>query len=307
MNTLHLKYAVEVEKTNSITQAADNLFMAQPNLSKAIKELEDNLGFCIFERTSKGVIPTQKGARFLVYAKNILDIIDKMSTLSDPDITDSQNFSISLPRSSYIWDCINSFADSFDYDKSINMNIKEANALETIDDVTNGKFDLGIIRFRCEYRKYFEDYLDNKNISYDMLIKSPYYIITSSSSDFADNKSMTLRELRDFTRITYGDNSIPYIPSAEQIKLDSSISGSKSVFVYDRASQTEMLEIIKNSYVISGLMSDEILRRHSLCSVLLSESDVNYYDLFIYRKKYQFSDVDTEFKKELDSFIRELL
>ena len=41
MNTLHFKYAVEIEKTRSITQAAENLYMAQPNLSKAIKELEN--------------------------------------------------------------------------------------------------------------------------------------------------------------------------------------------------------------------------------------------------------------------------
>ena len=58
MNTQHLKYAVEVERTGSITQAADNLYMAQPNLSKAIKELEDTLGISIFRRTSKGVVPT---------------------------------------------------------------------------------------------------------------------------------------------------------------------------------------------------------------------------------------------------------
>ena len=59
MNTLHFKYAVEVEQTRSITQAAENLYMAQPNLSKAIKELEDSLGIIIFERNSKGVTPTK--------------------------------------------------------------------------------------------------------------------------------------------------------------------------------------------------------------------------------------------------------
>ena len=68
MNTLHLKYAVEVERTRSISKAAENLFMAQPNLSKAIKELEDSLGITIFQRTSKGVVPTQQGAEFLKYA-----------------------------------------------------------------------------------------------------------------------------------------------------------------------------------------------------------------------------------------------
>ena len=44
MNILHLRYALEVEKTGSITHAADNLYVGQPNLSKAIKELENTIG-----------------------------------------------------------------------------------------------------------------------------------------------------------------------------------------------------------------------------------------------------------------------
>lgn len=64
MNTLHFKYAVEVEKTRSITQAADNLYMAQPNLSKAIRELEDTLGSTIFERTQKALSRQKRAPSF---------------------------------------------------------------------------------------------------------------------------------------------------------------------------------------------------------------------------------------------------
>ena len=82
MNTLHFKYAVEIEKTRSITQAAENLYMAQPNLSKAIKELENSLGITIFRRTSKGVIPTDQGMKFLACAKQILMQIDNMEAIA---------------------------------------------------------------------------------------------------------------------------------------------------------------------------------------------------------------------------------
>ena len=70
MNILHLKYAVEVEKTSSITKAAENLFMGQPNLSRSIKDLEETLGIKIFRRTSKGIVPTIQGEEFLTYAKS---------------------------------------------------------------------------------------------------------------------------------------------------------------------------------------------------------------------------------------------
>ena len=63
MNTLHFVYAIEVEKAGSITQAADNLFMSQPTLSKAVKDLEETLGFAVFRRTPRGVVPTRKGSK----------------------------------------------------------------------------------------------------------------------------------------------------------------------------------------------------------------------------------------------------
>ena len=62
MNTTHLKYIIEVEKTGSISRAAENLYMSQPRLSKAIRELEKSVGISIFKRSSKGVVPTTKGA-----------------------------------------------------------------------------------------------------------------------------------------------------------------------------------------------------------------------------------------------------
>ena len=73
MNTAYLAYALEIERVGSITQAAQNLFMAQPNLSKALKELEKELGYPIFKRTALGVKATQEGEEFLFHAKHIMD------------------------------------------------------------------------------------------------------------------------------------------------------------------------------------------------------------------------------------------
>jgi DNA-binding transcriptional LysR family regulator len=117
MNTQHLKYAIEVERTCSITQAAENLYMGQPSLSKAIKDLEDSLGYTIFERTSKGVTPTQKGIEFLSYARNILNQIEKMEALSDTAGKNTQCFNLSIPRGSYIADAVTKFVSELDVSK----------------------------------------------------------------------------------------------------------------------------------------------------------------------------------------------
>jgi DNA-binding transcriptional LysR family regulator len=91
MNLLHLKYAVEVERTRSITQAAANLYMGQPNLSRAIKDLEESIGITIFKRTSKGIVPTAEGEEFLAYARNILSQVDEIESIYKRKIPTSLN------------------------------------------------------------------------------------------------------------------------------------------------------------------------------------------------------------------------
>ena len=72
MNLMHLKYVVEIDKTRSISKAAENLYMGQPNLSRSIKELEQSLQITIFKRTPKGIEVTPDGEEFIQYAKKIL-------------------------------------------------------------------------------------------------------------------------------------------------------------------------------------------------------------------------------------------
>ena len=89
MNTQYFIYAIEVEKTGSITQAANNLFMSQPTLSKAIRDMESSVGFPVFKRTSKGVVPTQRGTEFLIYAKKIAAQLQKMDAILQPSAVQS--------------------------------------------------------------------------------------------------------------------------------------------------------------------------------------------------------------------------
>ena len=78
MNLLHVKYAVEIAKTKSISKAAQALYTTQPNLSRAIKELEQTLGITIFERTSSGIITTPEGEEFLEHTRGIISQLDEI-------------------------------------------------------------------------------------------------------------------------------------------------------------------------------------------------------------------------------------
>lgn len=109
MNFQQLQYAVEIAKTGSISAAAKNLFMGQPNLSKSIKELEEETGIVIFHRTSKGVQLTKSGQEFIGYAQTILKQVEKLESLynkpSSPCPSDfpPRGRHISLRHSAAIW------------------------------------------------------------------------------------------------------------------------------------------------------------------------------------------------------------
>ena len=96
MNILHLKYAVEVARCGSINQAAEALYINQPNLSRAIKELENSLGITIFDRTAKGMFVTPEGEEFLGYAKKILSQIDEVESIYKAGVPIKQRFSIQV-------------------------------------------------------------------------------------------------------------------------------------------------------------------------------------------------------------------
>ncbi len=294
MNTQHLKYAIEVERTSSISQAAENLYMGQPNLSKAIKELEDSLEFTIFERTSKGVTPTQKGIKFLSYARNVLSQLDKMEALSDKADADIQNFNISIPRGSYIADAITNFLSELDTNKGIHANVQETNSIQVINNIIDGPFNLGIIRYQTDYENYFVDYLKEKQLRYETVWEFEYLALMSEKHPMAYCEAVTEQELCKYTQVTHGDTSIPYILQNSLMAEGSSLT-SKRIYVYDRCSQYDLLSEIPTTYMWVSPIPDKWLRRYHLVQRKCKVNGHRYKDVFVYPKNYKLTELDRRF------------
>ncbi len=299
MNTQHLKYAIEVERTCSITQAAENLYMGQPSLSKAIKELEDSLGFTIFERTSKGVTPTQKGIKFLSYARNVLNQIEKMEALSDAADLDAQNFNISIPRGSYIADAITNLIAELDQDKDIHANVQETNSIQVINNIIDGPFNLGIIRYQTEYENYFVDYLSEKQLRFEPIWEFEYLVLMSEKHPLAKSERLDCQELRKYTEIAHGDTSIPYIMQNNSMKPDAAAKSPKCIYVYERCSQYDLLSTIPTTYMWVSPIPEKWLQRYALVQRRCQASGQRYKDVFIYPKDYKLTGLDRRFIDKL--------
>ena len=295
MNTLHFKYAVEVERTRSITQAAENLFMAQPNLSKAIKELEDTLNIEIFERSPKGVVPTKKGAEFLHYAKNVLEQLDKMERLYIPENSELQSFNISIPRGSYIAQAFTRFISELDVNKKIDVTVQETNSMQTISNITNEGYHLGIIRCQTDYENYFLDYLDEKKLNSEPIWEFEYLALMSCRHPLAASKKIVSSDLSPYIEIVHRDTVIPYLSAVKEKKSDVT----KRIYVYERCSQFDMLSNIPSTYMWVSPIPERFLELYGLVQRKCRVENHRYKDLLIYPKGYEFTSLDRKFINQL--------
>ena len=298
MNTLHLKYAVEVERAGSITQAADNLFMAQPNLSKAIRELEEGLGITIFERTPRGVLPTQRGVEFLRRAKEILGVVKEMESLRDVADAGRQVFSLTMPRGSYIAAGFVKFVSELSTEKDIDVRLKETNSVQAILGVAGGDFQLGIIRYQTVNENYFLDFLSEKGLRYEPIWEFENLVLTSAKSPLASAEIVRPEDLADMIEIIHGDAVVPYLQTVESRPRPKG-KAEKHVYMYDRSTQFDLLSEIPQTFLWVSPIPEETLKRYRLKQRRCVPGPPRNKDVLIYSKQYRLSELDAHFIDKL--------
>ena len=306
MNTVLLKYVVEVEKEGSISKAAENLYMNQPYLSKCIRELEESVGITIFRRTSKGVIPTQKGLEFIACAKDVLAQIDEMETLFNKNTAKKQLFDIVVPRAGYISQVYTEFLNEVDPADSLYFDYRETNSVRAVKNVARGENTLGIIRYQTIFESYFMQLLEEQEIKAVPLWEFEYGVIMSRENPFAQQKVIQIDELKDCIRITHGDLSIPSMPISKVRQIKKISQSKKEISVYDRASQYEILSSVPNSYMLVSDVPEELLCRYNLVYRKCSISSNKYKDVLIYKEGYKLSKLDKQFVEMLRKRIEQL-
>ncbi|MDE6666701.1 MAG: LysR family transcriptional regulator [Ruminococcus sp.] len=296
MNTLHFRYAVEIEKTRSITQAAENLYMAQPNLSKAIKELENTLGITIFRRTSKGVIPTDQGLKFLGYAKQVLMQIDNMEAIHSPEKYKNNKLRISVPRTGYISKAFSEYIAETDNSDDMEVYFCETNSLRTIENVRDNGYDFGIIRFNMAHEKYFMDFLEEKNLSSKLLWEFEMLAVMSAEHPAAHTENLQYSELScNYIELTQGDDAVPYVSGAVEKLFAANRPADipvRKVCMYDRGSALDFLLTVPQSFMLDSPVPASLCGKYRLVQRKCSFHDNSFKDMLIYSTGHKLSDME---------------
>lgn len=299
MNILHLKYAVEVAKTSSLNKAAENLFVSQPNLSRAVKELEESLGITIFRRTSKGMFPTEQGEVFLQHAKEILAHIEEVESMYNKSIDEIQSFSATAPRASYIGDAFIEFSKSLRRDKQIKVRYEENNQMVAVKNIVERDFHLGIIRFRSDYNNFFETMLYEKGLKHKEICEFSHNIVISEKNPLSQRELLTEEDLEPLILLSHGDPYVPGMPVSDIRKAEISRRVPRRICIYDRATQFDLLSSMTDCYIRACCIPERILKKYGLKTVRCA-TVIPYKDVLIYKKEYSLSRLDKQFLKQVE-------
>lgn len=306
MKTEHLKYALEVEKTGLISKAAENLFMNQPYLSKAIRELEEDVGIKIFNRTPKGVVPTKDGAEFLVYARNIVSQIEEVENMYKHKDADGHKFDVSVPMACYVSQAFIEFVTELAESKSIDISYHETNSLVAIKSVVNNDNNIAIIRYQTIYEKYFLQFLEENDLTVEPLWEFEYQLIMSVQNPLAMEKQIEYSDLDEYIEITHGYLTIPSIPAAKAREIIRQNKEKKEIAVFERESQFELLRNIHTTYMWTSPTPPSILNTMPLVEKKCNLKNNSYKDVLIYRNGYRLTRQEKLFVSRVKNVIQKL-
>ncbi len=293
-----MRYAVTVAAQGSLGKASEILLIAVPNISRSIKELEADLGITIFVRTPKGMELTPEGEEFIAFAKDILGKMEQVENFYKKGSPLKQKFSISVPRACYISEAFSRFTKYLTKEPA-ELFYEETNSRRAIENMEKNNYKLGIIRYAKSYDEYFTKLLDEKGLCHEQVTEFTYSLIMSVHSPLAKKKTLTFSDLTDYIEIAHADPFIPSIPLSKAMKEELSETIHRRIFIFERASQFDLLSQNPETFMWVSLAPQELLERFDLVQRKCLDNSKMYKDVLIYKNGYQLTHLDREFITEL--------
>ena len=224
---------------HSINKAAEVLYISQPNLSRAIRELEQETGVTIFQRTPQGVTVTFAGEELLSHARIILEELEQIRRMAEGEAT-LQRFSLCVPRAGYISNAFTRFLSQLDSERKMLVDYKETSAIGALQNVLDGGFHLGILRYQKAMEPYFQALLREQGLNVRQVCQFSYLAAMSRDNPLSRKRPLLFEDLKHLTEITHGDSYI--LSAARQVPdQETQVGTDRKIHVYDSMGQLAML------------------------------------------------------------------
>ncbi|WP_136604269.1 LysR family transcriptional regulator [Paenibacillus dokdonensis] len=255
MTLQQLKYVIEVANRGSMNEAAKRLFISQPSLSNAIKDLEEEIRIQIFERTNKGISLSKEGAEFLGYARQVIEQAELLESRYLNAKPSPQHFSVSTQHYAFAVNAFVNLVGEYGQDE-YELALRETKTHEIIQDVKSQRSEIGILYLNEFNSKVINRLLKDANLKFTSLFTAKPHIFISIHNPLAKQSVVTIDQLQDYPYLSFEQGEFNSFHFSEEIL--STLSHPKSIRVNDRATLFNLL-IGLNGYTIStGVLSADL-------------------------------------------------
>lgn len=255
MTLQQLRYAIGIAKVGSFNKAAENLFISQPSLTAAIRDLEEEIGIVIFNRTSRGVSLTVEGEEFIAQASQLYHHYETVLERYSDGVHQKKKFAVSTQHYSFAIKSFVEMVKKFNIDE-YNFAIRETKTKEVIDDVAGLKSEIGILYLSDFNRKYITYLLKEHELEFHHLIDCKAFAYMWKDHPLASRKSVNLKDLSDYPCLSFEQSESGSYYFAEEILSTNEYH--RTIKANDRATMLNLMVGLNGYTLCSGIISEEI-------------------------------------------------
>ena len=299
MTIQQLKYVIKIAECGSITEAARQLYVSQPSLSAAVKELESSYGITIFNRTSKGISLSSDGIEFLSYARQIIEQTQLLERRYKGKKS-KQLCSISTQHYAFAVNAFVQLISKINSDE-YEFTLCETRTYEIIEDVANFRSELGILYLSDFNKKVMKKLIKENHLTFTPLFRATPHIFISSTHPLADKEEVTMAQLDSYPFLAFEQGTYNSFYFSEEIL--STQPHKKTIHVSDRATLFNLLIGLNGYTICSGVLNSN-LNGTNIVAVKLKTNETMTIGV-IKNSKSTLSHIAYEYLEELKKLIAE--
>ena len=255
MTLTQLQYAVTIAKTKSMNQAANELFVSQPALSGAMKELEEELGTQLFIRNNRGIVITTEGEEFLSYARQMVELGNLVEERFVNKSITKKKFSVSMQHYTFAVEAFIELAKKFSIGE-YELAVHETKTHEVIENVKNYRSEIGVLYINSFNEKAIRKILEEAELEFIPLFDCGICVYLSSSHPLADREKITMEELAEYPCLSFeqGDRNSFYF--AEEVL--STLEYKQIIKADDRATMLNLMTGLNGYTLCSGIICENL-------------------------------------------------
>ncbi|MBO5094733.1 MAG: LysR family transcriptional regulator [Lachnospiraceae bacterium] len=268
MTLRQLEYIVAVAESGNITEAAKRLFVSQPSLTSAIRDLEQEMQITIFHRTNKGVVVTNDGDLFLAYARQILEQVNLLREKYLHTAERRPRFAVSCQHYSFAVNAFVNVIREFGGSK-YDFTLRETQTYEIIEDVSRLKSEIGVLYTSSKNEEVLLKLIRQNNLVFEELFVAKPHVFICSSHPLAGRETLTLQDLEQYPYLSFEQGEYNAFYFSEEIL--STLDREKNIRVSDRATLFNLMIGLNGYTVSSGVISKELNGETIIARPLLVE------------------------------------